>query len=329
MELHVLPLRRTLAFTAGDNLLEVLERAGVALSHSCRAGRCGTCRCRVLKGDVLDAGQEQRRPLDAALPYVLACQTVLTGDCTIEIPPADDVVVHPARLLNARVTGLEPLSHDVMLLRLRANKPLSFSPGQYAQLTFAPGHVRPYSMAGLMDDDELSFHIRLVPDGRVTRYIGQQLQVGDAVRVSGPMGSAYLRPHHTGPMLCMATGTGLAPVLSIVRGTLAAGMTNAVHLYVGARTARDVYARDTLQALARAHPSLQLHGVLSEAGSTLPGWRHGLVTNAVEQDLRDLTGWRAYLCGSPPMVEAASFLVRRLGMLPDHVHADAFYPSGT
>lgn len=329
MELTVLPSRRTVRCAPGDNLLDVLERAEVLLSHSCRAGRCGTCRCRLVQGEVMDGGEEQRRPLDATLPYVLACQTVLTGDCTIEVPEPDEIIVHPARLLKASVVEIDDLSHDVKALRLKPNKPLAFSPGQHAELQFTPAHVRPYSMAGLPADDELVFHVRVVPGGRVTQYIAQHLRVGDSVRLSGPLGTGYLRRRHTGPMLCMAAGTGLAPVLSIVRGALESGMDNPIHLYVGARARRDLYALDALEALAARHPQLTLHLVVAEPGGLPPHGRPGLVTSAVEQDLHDLAGWRAYLCGSPPMVEAASFLVRKLGIAPDHVHADAFYPSGT
>lgn len=329
MELLVLPQRRVLPFTVGDNLLAVLQQADVPVSHSCLSGRCGTCRCRLVQGEVMDGGQEQRRPLDAAPSYVLACQTALTGDCTIEVPEPDEIVVHPARLLKATVTAIDDLGHDVKALRLRSNKPLSFSPGQYAQLQFTPEHARPYSMAGLMDDDELVFHVRVVPGGRVTQYIAQQLRVGDTVRISGPMGTAYLRRRHTGPMLCVAGGTGLAPVLSIVRGALEGGMDNPIHLYFGARAQRDVYAMETLEALAARHPQLRLHIVVAEPAQRPGPWRTGLVTSVVAQDLPRLAGWRAYLCGSPPMVEAASFLVRQLGLAPEHLHADAFYPSGT
>lgn len=329
MELHVLPSRRTLRCATGDNLLDVLEQAEVALSHSCRAGRCGTCRCRLVQGEVMDAGEEHRRPLDATVPYVLACQTVLTGDCTIEVAEPDEIVVHPARLLKARVVAIEDLSSQVKALRLKPNRPLSFSPGQHAELQFTPAHVRPYSMVGLPDDGELVFHVRLVPGGRVTQYIAEHLRVGQVVRVSGPLGSGYLRRHHAGAMLCMATGTGVAPVLSLVRGAIASGMDNPMHLYVGARTRHELYALEPLMALATAHPSVTLNIVVAEPGKTPPGWRTGLVTSAVEHDLPDLTGWRAYLCGSPPMVEAASFLVRKRGIAADHVHAQAFYPNGT
>ena len=324
MELCIEPLRRVIDVAPGANLLAVLRGAQVPVSYSCMAGRCGTCRCRVLAGEVLDAGGALQGALEDRDAYVLACQTVLTQPCTIEIPEPDEVVVHPARIVKATVQAVQTLAHDIRRVLLKPAKPIEFSPGQYAQLQFTPEHVRPYSMAGLASDGTLEFHVRVVPDGRVSGYVAGQLQAGDAVRVSGPLGTAYLRRQHDAPMLCVAGGTGLAPILSIVRGAIAAGMRNPIHLYFGVRSPRDVYGLDWLAELQQQHPALRVHVVVT-AGGDPREQRCGLVTEAIEHDLRDLNGWRAYLCGSPPMVEAASALVRRKGIEPARIHADAFY----
>jgi ferredoxin-NAD(P)+ reductase (naphthalene dioxygenase ferredoxin-specific) len=324
MDLLIEPLRQVIEVAPGANLLEALRQAQVPVSYSCQAGRCGTCRCRVLAGEVMDAGRVQQTPTDVGEGYVLACQTFLTEPCTIEIPEPDEVVVHPARIVKATVQAVEVMTHDIRRVLLKPAKPLAFSPGQYAQLQFTPEHVRPYSMAGLAGDALLEFHVRVVPDGRVSGYVANVLKPGDSVRVSGPLGTAYLRQRHTGPMLCVAGGTGLAPILSIVRGALAAGLHNPIHLYVGLRSPRDLYGLDWLAELQRRHPALTLHVVVT-AGGDPREQRCGLVTEAIAQDLQRLQGWRAYLCGSPPMVEAASLLVRRLGLDPAHIHADAFY----
>ena len=327
MEVVLNPMQRVLHVRPGVNLLETLREHRVPMSYSCQSGRCGTCRCKVIEGEVLDGGHEVRRPLDES-PYVLACQTFLTEPCTIEIPEPDEIVVHPARIVKATVAGVEDLTHDVKRLRLKTAKPLEYSPGQYAHLQFSPAQIRPYSMAGLGENNELEFHVRMVPDGRVTGYIADTLKVGDAVRVGGPLGTAYLRRKHEGPMLCVAGGTGLAPILAIVRGAVAAGMPNAIHLYFGVRSVRDVYGVDSLQQLQREHPNLHLNVVVA-SGADARKQRAGLVTDAIEADLKDLTNWRAYLCGSPPMVEAATLLTKRLGLLPVRIHADAFYSQGT
>lgn len=328
MEILVQPLNRVIRVQPGANLLQALQAAQVPMSYSCMAGRCGTCRCRVLDGEVMEGGGEQQGPLDRDGDFVLACQTYITEPCTIEIPEPDEVVVHPARIVKATVVTLEDLAHDIKRVVLRPAKPVEFSPGQYVQLQFTPEHVRPYSMAGLTGDGLFEFHVRLVPDGRVTGYIAHDLEVGDAVKVSGPLGSAYLRRKHEGPMLCVAGGTGLAPILSIVRGALAQGMKNPIHLYFGVRSPRDIYGMPWLDQLKREHRALAVHVVVTSGGNAAVH-RCGLVTEAIEQDHGDLSEWRAYLCGSPPMVEAATVVARRKGIAASHVYADAFYTQGT
>jgi len=327
MELFVQPLDRALPFESGANLLQALRDHNVPVSYSCMAGRCGTCRCKVIEGQVLESGREQKLTGLNDGNYVLACMSVLTENCTIEISEPDEIVTHPAKILKAKVVAIDDLAHDIKGIRLKSAKPLEYSPGQYATLQFTPEHIRPYSMAGLADDDTLEFHVRVVPGGRVSGYVANELKVGDAVRVSGPLGTAYLRVKHEGPVLCVAGGTGLAPVLSIVRGALAQGMVNPIHVYFGVRSAADVYKADVLSALAQQHENLTVHIVanVTEPGS---GLRQGLVTEAVDQDWSSLEGFRAYVCGAPPMVDAASLMFTQKGLKIDHIYADAFYASG-
>ena len=328
MEVRILPLNRVISVELGANLLKSLQAAQVPMSYSCMAGRCGTCRCKIIDGEVFDSGSEQQSPLAERDSYVLACRTYVTQPCTIQIPEPDEIVVHPARIVKATVATLEYLTHDIKRLVLKPAKPIQHSPGQYVQLQFTPNHIRPYSMAGLCDDELFEFHVRLVPDGRVTSYIANELKVGDTVRMNGPLGTGYLRRKHTGPMLCVAGGTGLAPILSVLRGAVANEMPNPIHIYLGVRSPRDVYGLDWLTHLRRQHPALKLHVVVASGGDSRTQ-RCGLVTQAIEEDFASLDGWRAYLCGSPPMVEAATLLARHKGIAAEHVYADAFYPQGT
>jgi ferredoxin-NAD(P)+ reductase (naphthalene dioxygenase ferredoxin-specific) len=327
MDILVQPLNRTIRVAPGANLLEALRAAQVPMSYSCLSGRCGICRCRVLDGDVLDGGREQQRPLDGMDGALLACQTYLTEPCTIEVPAPEEAVVHRARVAKAAVVGIEPLAADIRRLLLKPAKPLAFSPGQYAQIAFTPAHARPYSMAGLPGDELLEFHVQLMPKGRVSGYIATQLKVGDAVKVSGPLGAAYLRQQHSGPVLCVAGGTGLAPVLSVVRGAVAAGMRNPIHLYFGLRSPRELYGMAWLEHLRRVHPALKVHVVVSSGADTATQ-RRGLVTQAIAQDHASLRGWHVYLRGSPPMVETTTLMVLGKGVEAGGIHADAYYMQG-
>jgi ferredoxin-NAD(P)+ reductase (naphthalene dioxygenase ferredoxin-specific) len=328
MELHIEPLGRVIPVAPGANLLATLREHGIPISYSCTAGRCGTCRCRLIEGKLGTVDGHAPAADEEGGQYVLACTSTLLESCTVEVPEPDEVITHPARILKATVTAVEQLTHDVRRLRLRPARPLEFSPGQYATLQFTPAHIRPYSMAGLPGDEELEFHVRVVRDGLVSGYVDRQLRVGDTVRVSGPLGTSYLRRKHEGPMLCVAGGTGLAPVLSIVRGALESGMRNDIHLYFGVRGPRDVYGIEVLERLAAAHGNLHVQVVVAEGmggGTGQSALRSGLVTDAVAADWPTLAGWRAYLCGAPPMVDAATLVAVERGIAPEHIYADAFY----
>ncbi len=327
MELVVQPDNRRFNIQSGQNLLEVLRDNAVPISYSCMSGRCGTCRCKVTGGELSYGGPEAGRPPTGQDTYVLACQSVLTQSCTIEIPDMDEVVTHPAKIIKGTVSALDALTHDIRRVRIKPAKSMAFSPGQYATLQFTPDHIRPYSWAGLPDDYEMEFLIRQVPGGRVTEYVFSSLKIGDAVRISGPLGTSYLRQKHNGPMLCVGGGTGIAPIVSIVRGAMAAGMHNPVHVYFGVRSAQDCFDVDRLQQLALDHGHMKLHVVLA-TGPVSAGQRSGLVTDAIREDLPDLQDWVGYFCGAPAMVEALSSVAKSLGMLPEKIHADAFYHSG-
>jgi ferredoxin-NAD(P)+ reductase (naphthalene dioxygenase ferredoxin-specific) len=327
MELVVQPNNLRLNIHSGQNLLDVLRDNAVPVSYSCMSGRCGTCRCKVTAGELSYNGPEAGRPTTGQDSYVLACQSVLTQSCTIEIPDMDEVVVHPAKIIKGTVTAIEVLTHDIRRLRIKPAKAMAFSPGQYATLQFTPDHIRPYSWAGLSDDDEMEFQIRQVPGGRVTDYVFATLKPGDAVRISGPLGTSYLRQKHTGPMLCVGGGTGIAPIVSILRGAMTANMHNPVHVYFGVRSQEDSYDLERLRRIAQEHGNMQLHVVVA-TGPVSKGLRSGLVTDAIRADLPDLQDWVGYFCGAPAMVEALSSVAKTLGMSLEKIHADAFYPSG-
>ena len=116
-------------------------------------------------------------------------------------------------------------------------------------------------------------------------------------------------------------------VVMVSSGAIAEGMTNPIHLYFGVRSQEDLYDGDRLKALAVQYPNIKVHIVVA-TGPASSDLRAGLVTDAIESDFKSLDGWRAYLCGAPAMVEALSLIVAKLGMASEHVHADAFYPSG-
>jgi len=312
---------------AGDTILASLLRAGVPFPFSCQAGNCGTCKCELVSGDVLELEHSEHAlaPEERAKGIILACRTQVWDDTVVRRIDAEELVLHPSRVMRCRVLELEDLTHDIKGVRLaiEAGGPFVFSAGQYAQLEFAAGLSRHYSMASTPQEAELVFHIRHMPGGRTSGHVATQLKPGDKVKVSGPLGVAYLRENHAGPALLVAGGSGLAPIQAILRTMLERGHDAAVTLYFGVRSERDLYHEALLKDLAARHSNFSYHVVLSEQKGA-PGRRYGLVHEAIELP-ESAQGVMAYLAGPPVMVEAATSLLASRGLLPRQIHADAFY----
>jgi len=207
---------------------------------------------------------------------------------------------------------------------IEAGGPFMFSAGQYAQVEFGPGLSKHYSMASAPSEPEIEFQIRHMPGGRTSAFVATELKVGDVLKVSGPLGSSYLRDQHAGPVVLIAGGSGFAPMQSILTTLLARDYRAPVTLYFGVRSERDLYHEGLLRDLAARHPNFSHHVVLSEQLGA-PGRRYGLVHEAAGQDIVDFTGYKAYLAGPPVMVEAATAMLEARGLPHRDIHADAFY----
>jgi len=312
----------------GQTVLDALLEHGVGFAYSCQAGNCGTCKCEYVSGEIaeLEYSEHALSPAERGRGTVLACRTQVWGDVRIRRLSAEDFVMHPSRIMQCRVEAQEPLTHDVLRLSLgiQSGGPYTFSAGQFAKLQFpfAPDVPRDYSMANRPDEPRLEFHIRCIAGG-ISAKIATQLNVGNLIRVSGPFGTSYLRDQHSGPIIAIAGGTGLAPIRSIVATALAQDPKRPVHLYFGVRGERDVYGEQELHEWHARYPAFRPHIVLSE--ERVPGRRFGLVTEAVNADFDTLAGFHAYLAGPPAMVDAATPLLLQGGVPARDIHADAFY----
>jgi ferredoxin-NAD(P)+ reductase (naphthalene dioxygenase ferredoxin-specific) len=316
------------AVETGQTILEAALAQGVAYPHGCRSGNCGACKSRQHAGDIDLAPYSEYALTEAerVSGLILACRATPWSDAEVAWLDSDDIVVHPVRHLKCRVAALEQATHDIRIIRLaiESGGPFTFAPGQYARVSFTGLPARDYSMANRPDQPELELHIRQLGGGTASVHAGTRLQVGDAVAVEGPYGTSYLRERHTGPILAIAGGSGLAPIQSIVESALARGMKQDIRLYFGVRDERDLYREAALRALAAAQPNFRFTPVLSEPSGPTDR-RTGLVHQVVGAELGDVDGMKAYLAGPPPMVEAASALLTARGVRREDIHADAFY----
>ena len=312
----------------GSTILEAALGAGIDYPHGCKSGRCGSCKSRLIDGivDLLPHTAFALSAEERAEGLILACRALPRSDATVAwLGGEDEVASFPVRRLDGRIAAVENATHDIkrIWIELASGSTFSFKAGQYARLSFPGAPPRDFSMASRPDEDLLEFHIRRVPGGAASQLIAASAAPGGKVTVEGPFGSAFLRELHSGPILAIAGGSGLAPVGSIVETALAKGMAQPIHLYFGVRTERDLYMTDRFAELSARHANLRFVPVLSE--DTVAGFRSGYVADAVAGDLLDLDGWKAYVAGPPAMVDAAGPRLLERGMRAADIHADVFF----
>lgn len=328
MELMVKPEGRVLHLNTGDLILDALRAADIPISYSCEDGRCGLCRCKVIRGEVFESTRPPRQMPHLTGSYVLACQSTLVDDCVIEIPESSEVTVHRPRALKATVKGISPLAKNVRSLRLEIPKDFTYSPGQFVDIKFKSGMVRSYSMADPYAHGVLQFHIRLHPFGRASNYIEHEVSRGQKITVRGPLGSSYLREHNGDPIIMAAASTGLAPMLAILRAMSKEKMANPVHIYLGFMLREDIYGMNELEEILQELHGLQSMHRLVAYGPLGSEMRRGLLTTAIDEDFKDLGCYRSYVFGSPYATEATIRLLLRKGLSEDHLYADPFYVTG-
>ncbi|MGJ8571905.1 MAG: 2Fe-2S iron-sulfur cluster-binding protein [Hoeflea sp.] len=316
-------LSRRFEAASEQTILDAAFAHGIAYPHGCLSGRCGACKSRLLEGEVVMA---KHSPFaltaeEAAEGQILAC--VATPVTPVSIEWLDtDYVPREAAKISARVLSTTKATHDVVILRLRPSEPMAFAAGQYLSLKIEGTLARHYSMANTPGAGLIELHVRIVPGGRTSGLVSR-LVVGDVVRLTGPMGSSYFRETHTGPILAVAGGTGLAPVKSIIEAALALDPDRHVLLYFGVRTQRDLYYVAHFRALEARHAGFTFIPVVAVTDN--PAHRSGMVTDAIAEDIRDLSGFSIYMAGPPPMVEAMQDLASQRGAQANRVYADVFF----
>ncbi|WP_308737849.1 2Fe-2S iron-sulfur cluster-binding protein [Rhizobium sp. TH2] len=242
--------RRSIRVETDQTVLAAALASGVAYPHGCRGGRCGSCKSRLVEGSVslLPHTRFSLTEEEKAAGLILACRAIPETDVTVRWAGGDESADHPRKTIEGLVTFVSKATHDILrVLVTLGEEEFRFSAGQYVRLGLGKRLERDYSIASVPGSRELEFHIRRVEGGRVSSFFHENLWVGDKVEVQGPFGNSHLRALHTGPVLAVAGGSGLAPIRSIVQTALASGMRQPIRLYAGARTHRDLYDLDILE----------------------------------------------------------------------------------
>lgn len=315
--------------TNGATILETALSAGVPYPHGCRTGECGSCKSMLIAGQV-DLGPYDEAVLSAeerAGGLILACASHPKDDVQVAWLGEETTIALPVQRLRAQVTNIERVTAHVTRIYAWPEYRLKFAAGQFAKLRFADFPARCYSMANRPDEEVLEFHIRLLPGGKVSEHVRDHLKAGDTIRLEGPFGGAHLFPEQTDPIIALAGGSGLAPIKSIVRTALHAGMGCDIHLFFGVRDEADIYGEAELVALAAQHPNLHLHFLLS-APAKGSMRRQTSLPDVLSTDFPDCSRARLYVAGPPTLVESVVGVARERGFAPDRIHADPFHHGG-
>lgn len=314
----------------GEAVLAAALRQGFILPYGCKNGACGSCKGKIVSGTV-DYGVYQEKALseaDKAQGKALFCQAKPLTDLVIEARTVGAAKGIEVKTLPCRVQKLERVAEDVMVLRLKlpANEKLVFLAGQFLEFMLKDGTRRSFSMANPPHETELlELHVRRVADGAFTAQVFERMKERDILRFEGPLGTFFLREDSSKPIVLVASGTGFAPIKSIIEDAASKGVTRPMVLYWGGRRPKDLYMNALAEGWA-AQGLLRYVPVISDA---LPedAWagRAGFVHRAVMEDFPDLSACQVYACGVPVMVDAARRdFVAQCRLSEDEFYADSF-----
>ena len=317
-----------------ETVLNGAFRQGLMLMHGCKEGQCAACKSFLLDGEVdldkystfaLNEFEEQEG-------WTLLCRAHAVTDLEVELINYDEEILRsgvPQRKLQTRVEAVEELTSDIRRLVLKVEDgedALSYHAGQYVDIGIPndDGH-RSFSMANTPSDEGvLEFMIKLYPDGHFSGLLDDgTISAGDELSITGPYGVFTLRENER-RLLFIGGGAGMAPILALLRSLAEQGSERKATYYYGARRQEDLFHVEELEALGDDLSSFTFVPALSEEDGE--GWsgEEGLITDVVERCEEDLSDVDAYLCGPPPMVEAAMDLLVAKGVDQANIHYDKF-----
>lgn len=328
-QIIIKPSGHTITAEADEVILDAALRQGLSIPYGCRNGICGACKGKIVTGQVAyaDGRPGALSPMEEAIGQTVCCQACACSDLVLEIHEVTSSQELPIRKMPARVVKLERLSDDVMRLYLKLpdSERMQFLAGQYLDILLADGRRRSFSIANAPHDDQfVELHIRLIDGGAFSGYVFNEMKEKEILRIEGPFGSFYLREESPRPIICVAGGTGFAPIKGMIEHAIKVELKRPIHLYWGVRAQRDLYL-NTLPRDWQEHGTIHYIPVLSDPRPE-EQWqgRTGFVHQAVLDDFSDLSGYDLYVSGPPAMVDAMrqEAIVQRLPQ--EQFHFDSF-----
>ncbi len=288
-----------------DNLLD----QNLDVNHCCKNGSCLTC---LLKTDS-EVDEKSRVPLKATLSelgYFLSCQQIPSDGMVIKSAASDDC------FRKAVVTSMIKKSGHVSQVFLKPYGEFLYKPGQFINIKGPKDTVRSYSIASIPSDNVLELHIKEHQYGIVSPWLCADDRIGREIEISGPNGECFYLPENQDQsMLMIGTGTGLAPLLGIVRDSYSQNHRGKIELYFGAVDDPGLYLADQLRVLEKKYDNLTVHfGIL----------KNGPINDTALKNHPDLKEWRVFLCGDPDMVKKTKTKAYLAGAALANIYVDAF-----
>jgi p-cymene monooxygenase electron transfer component len=332
-QMQILPQGVTVTIAAGKSLLESALAQGVAYPHNCTVGTCASCKSRLVQGRVREATPFgytlSKEELDAG--YILACQAFPRDDLTIVELPQPGADLPAPEAFKGEIKSTQPLTHDILKVTVRVDRPMNYVAGQYASMRIAGmPRMRHYSFADAPQREgrkELTFFIRKVPEGTFTQALFDGRLTGQALEIEAPQGSFYLRGGNA-PMVCVVGGSGLAPLLSVLEDARKNRIRRRCVLLFGARTQADLYMLEQIRVIADSwlEPFVFVPVLSHEPADSEWTGARGMVTEFIKSSAAGID-WptaEAYMCGPPPMIDAAISTMVGIGLPLDSIHYDKF-----
>jgi CDP-4-dehydro-6-deoxyglucose reductase len=314
---RIIPQERSISVAEDVSVLAAAQLAGLPLPHSCRSGRCGSCRARLLSGRVeyRDGPPPGLSPQERSEGFVLLCQALARSDLVVEARLIQSPASAEIRILPSRIARRVQLSPDVMrlVLQLPSSESMEFQAGQYLDVLLAGGRRRSYSVANAPNaGSELELHVRHIPGGAFSEALFGSLREGAVLKIEGPLGQ-FRYESGPEPAIFIAGGTGFAPLKAMLGQALLEPSRRELHLYWGARDAAGLYEAALLQEWAGRHARLK---VQTQCG----GWVH----EAVLADHPDLAPFAIYAAGPPALIEAIRRIFPARGARAQLLYLDSF-----
>jgi phenol hydroxylase P5 protein len=316
----------------GQTILDASLRQGVWLPFACGHGTCATCKVQLLEGevDIGNASPFALMDMERDEGKILACCAIPESDLVIEadIDVDPDFMGFAIEDFEGTVTAIDDLSPTIKGIQLTLDHPIEFQAGQYINLHLPEVEgARAFSIANKpSDNDKVELHVRRVSEGAGTGYIHDQLKVGETLRLSGPYGQFFTRKSAPEDLIFIAGGSGLSSPQSMVLELLEQGDSRNITLLQGARNLAELYNRELFEELARQHENFTyvpaLDAPLPEDNWTgFTGYVHEA---AIAHFDGQFSGHKAYMCGPPPMIDAAITALMRGRLFERDIYMERF-----